>query len=127
MPTTMEIGKRLCELCDQEKNLDAVNELYADNVVSLETHAMPDMPARMEGKPAIIKKNQWFFDNHTIHSSKSSGPFPHGDQFVLLFKMACTPKIGPMAGKRIDMEEAALYTVKNGKIVEEKFFYDMGG
>ena len=34
---------------------------------------------------------------------------------------------GPMAGKRMQAEEAGLYTVKNGKIVQEEFFYDMGG
>jgi ketosteroid isomerase-like protein len=32
-----------------------------------------------------------------------------------------------MAGKRFTMEETALYTVKGGKIVQEEFFYSMGG
>ena len=33
-----------------------------------------------------------------------------------------------MAGKPHEkkMEEVALYTVKNGKITQEEFFYDMG-
>ncbi len=31
-----------------------------------------------------------------------------------------------MAGKRMNLDEAALYTVKDGKIVQEEFFYDMG-
>ncbi len=32
-----------------------------------------------------------------------------------------------MAGKRMTIEESALYTVKDGKIVREEFFYNMGG
>jgi ketosteroid isomerase-like protein len=43
------------------------------------------------------------------------------------FWLDVTAKAGPMAGKRIQMNEAALYTVKDGKIVKEEFFYDMGG
>ena len=38
-----------------------------------------------------------------------------------------TAKVGPRAGQRMKMEEAGLYTVKNGKIVQEEFFYSMGG
>ena len=31
-----------------------------------------------------------------------------------------------MAGQRMQMEEAGLYTVDNGKIIKEEFFYDVG-
>ena len=40
--------------------------------------------------------------------------------------MEVTAKAGPMAGKRMKLDEAALYTVKDGKVVKEEFFYDMG-
>lgn len=127
MPTTSEIGKRLVELCNAGKNEQAVNELYSPNCVSVEVHSMPNMPARMEGIDAIKKKNQWWFENHEIHSSGAKGPWPHGDRFIVLFKIDVTAKNGPMAGKRMQAEEAGLYTVKDGKIVKEEFFYDMGG
>jgi ketosteroid isomerase-like protein len=32
-----------------------------------------------------------------------------------------------MAGQRMTLDEAALYTVKDGKITQEEFFYNMGG
>ena len=38
-----------------------------------------------------------------------------------------TAKAGPMAGKRMHLDEAALYTVKDGKIIQEEFFYSMEG
>jgi ketosteroid isomerase-like protein len=37
-----------------------------------------------------------------------------------------TAKAGPVAGKRMTLDETALYTVKDGKITQEEFFYDMG-
>jgi len=32
-----------------------------------------------------------------------------------------------MKGKRMQMDETGLYTVKNGKIAQEEFFYAMPG
>ena len=43
------------------------------------------------------------------------------------FTFEVTPKTGPMAGKRMTMDESALYTVKDGKVVQEEFFYNMEG
>lgn len=127
MASTFEVGQKLVELCRQNRNLDAVNSLYDKDVVSVEVHGMPEMPARMQGVDAIRKKNQWWFDNHTIHSHEVMGPFPHGDRFIVHFKYDVTSKVGPMAGKRMQADEAGLYTVKNGKVVQEEFFYHMPG
>jgi hypothetical protein len=56
-----------------------------------------------------------------------TGPFPHDDRFIVYMKMDVTSKGGPYAGKRNTFEEAGLYTVKDGKIVQEEFFYQMPG
>jgi hypothetical protein len=122
---TQQIGKRLVELCKQGKNVQAVEELYGPKVVSIEAMAMPNMPQRMEGLPAIKKKNEWWINTHDIHGGETNGPFPHGDRFIVHFKFDVTSKEGPMAGKRMQLEETGLYTVKDGKIVQEEFFYAM--
>ena len=126
MSECLDIGKKLVALCNQGKNRDAIEQLYAANVVAIEAEAMPNFPARAEGIAAIRAKNQWWETNHEVHSGKATGPFPHGDRFIVTFNYDITPKTGPMAGKRMKAEEAALYTVKNGKIVQEEFFYHMG-
>ena len=126
MDSTMEVGKKLVAFCKAGKNLDAVNTLYAPNVESSEVHGMPDFPQHMKGIDAVRKKNQWWFDNHEIHGGDALGPWPHGDRFIVLFKIDVTAKAGPMAGKRMQAEEAGLYTVKDGKIVKEEFCYHMG-
>jgi ketosteroid isomerase-like protein len=126
MPTTYEVGKKLVELCNQGKAMEAMTTLYAPNIVSVEAMAGPNMPARMEGFAAIKGKAEWWEANHEIHSGKAEGPWPHGDRFVVRFTYDVTAKAGPMAGKRMMLDEAALYTVKDGKITQEEFFYHMG-
>jgi ketosteroid isomerase-like protein len=123
--TTLNIGKRLVELCKQGKHLDAVNELYANDIISIEVRDNPQMPKRMQGIDAIRKKNQWWIDNHETHGSETMGPFPHGERFIVHMKYDVTPTSGPFKGKRMQLDEAALYTVRDGKIVQEEFFYDM--
>ena len=126
MSTPLEVGQKLVALCRENRNLDAVNSLYAPDVVSVEVHGMPEFPARMQGIDAIRRKNQWWMDNHVIHGNTVSGPFPHGERFIVHFKYDVTSKAGPMAGKRMQVEEAGLYTVRDGKVVQEEFFYHMG-
>ena len=45
--TTLEVGKKLVELCKQGKNLDCMQALYADDVVAIETAPTPTMPAEI--------------------------------------------------------------------------------
>jgi ketosteroid isomerase-like protein len=124
--TTKEIGEKLVALCKSGRNLEALDTLYSPDVVSVEAQGSEEMPAVMKGLPAVRGKNEWWFANHEVHRSEAKGPFPNQDRFAVIFDYEVTPKIGPMAGKRVPMEEVALYTVKDGKIVREEFFYSMG-
>jgi hypothetical protein len=123
---TFEIGSKLVDFCSQGKDLEAIKTLDSTNIVSVEAAANPNFPQRIEGIEAVKEKAQWWIQNHDIHSAQVRGPFPHGDRFIVFFKYDITPKDGPMKGQRIQMDEAALYTVKDSKIVKEEFFYQMG-
>jgi hypothetical protein len=127
MPTTMEIARQLVALCKESKFTEAIDKLYAPNVVSIEAMSGPNMESRVEGIDAIRKKTEWWLQNHEMHSTKVEGPWPHGDRFIVRFIMDITAKSGPMAGQRMTFDEAGLYTVKDGKVVHEEFFYHMGG
>jgi hypothetical protein len=126
MSSTMEVGTKLVDLCKQGKFMEAVKSLYSPKIVSIEPQGGPNMPAKMEGLPAIIGKTEWWEKNHEVHSAKVEGPWPHGDRFIVRFTLDVTPKIGPTAGKRMTLDETGLYTVKDGKVVHEEFFYHMG-
>ena len=124
--SAMEVGKKLVGLCKEGKSMEAIESLYSPNIVSVEAMSGPQMPQRMEGFAAIKGKNEWWYKNHTVHSGQVEGPWPHGDRFIVRFTYDVTANVGPMAGKRMKMDETALYTVKDGKITQEEFFYHMG-
>ncbi|MDB5326883.1 MAG: ketosteroid isomerase [Phycisphaerales bacterium] len=127
MASTFEVGKKLVELCAANKNVEAVETLYADDIVSVEAVDMGGKGRTTTGKAAVVEKNKWWLENHEFHGGATLGPWPHDDKFIVHFKIDVTAKAGPMKGQRMNMEEAGLYTVKDGKIVREEFFYHMGG
>ena len=126
MNSTMEVGKKLVEACKKNMNLDAIASLYDKNIVSVEAISTPESPAEVRGVDQVVAKNKWWFENNEIHHTEADGPFPNGDRFAVIFRYETTPRSGPRQGKRFRFEEVALYTVKNGKIVREEFFYVTG-
>jgi ketosteroid isomerase-like protein len=124
---TLAVGQQLVDLCRQGKFKEATDKLYSPDIVSIEAQGSPSMPARMEGIKAVKGKGEWWEQNHEVHGAEVDGPWPQGDRFIVRFKLDVTAKSGPMAGKRMTLDEAGLYTVKNGKIAQEEFFYHMGG
>jgi hypothetical protein len=121
--STAAVAHELVDLCRAGRNMDAVNRLYATNIVSVEPAGTKDMPAEMKGIDAIRGKNQWWYDNNELHGSEVRGPFLGEDQFAVQYMWDTTFK---PTGQRATMAELALYTVKDGKIVREQFFYNMG-
>jgi ketosteroid isomerase-like protein len=125
MSDTLAVGKKLVEFCKEGKHVEAIDALYHPDIVSVEAGAPPGGSAKAEGIAAVKGKGEWWVANHEVHGGDVHGPFPHGDRFIVRFTYDITAKAGPMAGKRFTMDEAALYTVKDGKIVHEEFFYSM--
>ena len=121
--STMTVGTKLVELARQGKGVEAVETLYAKDIVSVEAASMPGMSQEMRGIDAIRGKNKWWVENHEVHSAEALGPFPHGDRFATVFRYDVTNK---QSGQRMKMEEVAVYTVRDDKIVREEFFYTTG-
>ena len=120
--TTLDIGKEVAALCKQGKNQEAIDRFYSPDIISIEACAMPGMDRTQKGIQAIKGKNQWWVENHEIHGGTVEGPYPHDGRFALHFKYDVTPK---QTGTRITLDELGLFTVQNGKIVKEEFFYSM--
>ena len=121
--STMEIAQKMVDLCRQGKNMEALETLFSDDVVSVEAAAMPGMEREAKGLAAVKAKGEWWVENHEVHSANVTGPWPHDDRFIVGFEYDVTSK---PSGQRMQMNETGLYTVSNGKIVREEFFYDMG-
>ncbi len=122
MSNVKSIGSQLIEFCKSGENLKAIETLYADDVTSVE--AVAGQGERIvSGKDAVIGKNTWWIENHEVHSSEVSGPYPHGDdRFAIRFNYDVTDKKN---NQRIKLDEVGVFHVADGKIVREEFFYDM--
>ena len=120
--TTIEIANKLVEMCKQGKNREA-KSLYAEDAVSVEAFAPPGMDRVSRGLAAIRAKGEWWNANHEIQSATVAGPWPLDDKFIVGFKFEVTHK---PSGRHITMEEMGLYSVQNGKIVREEYFYNAG-
>ena len=100
-------------------NSSGIGEKYwAEDVVSMETPNAGPM-ARIQGIAAARAKTEWWDANHDVTNVETFGPYVNGDQFAIRWIMDVTMKD---SGQTMHMEEVALYTIKDGKIAEEKFF-----
>ena len=115
--TTQELANAFTQLCKQGEFEEAGKRFWSDEVVSLEP--MTGEMAEAKGRAAVQAKWVWWYANHEVHSVKVEGPYVHGDQFVVRFTMDVTPR----GQARLSMDEVGVYTLRDGKIVEERFFY----
>ena len=119
-PTATEsVAHELVELCKAGKNLEALDKLYSPDIVSIEPADYAGMPARMTGIDAIRKKNEWWYEHSEINEHEVLGPYVNGEQFAVRYFFDSTNK---QTGARRQDSEIAVYTVKDGKIAEERFF-----
>jgi len=95
MATTMEIGKKLVDLCRQGKAMEAITTLYSPNIVSLEATSSPAMPAPNGGSGCDQGKDRMVEKNHEVHKAEVEGPWPHGDRFIVRFKFDVPPRPVP--------------------------------
>ena len=116
-----DVANGLVGLCSKGQFMEAIENYYSDDIVSVEPVGGPGMPAKQEGIEAIKGKNQWWMENHEVHGMSIKGPYVGDGAFSVFFEMDVTPK---MTGQRGQMKEMALYTVEGDKITREEFFYN---
>jgi hypothetical protein len=118
--TTQDVADKLVKLCKEGKSDEAVDSLYSNDIVSVESMAGPDGSREMKGLEAAKAKGKWWYENHQIHSAKVEGPLVAGPFFSVRFTYDITHK---PSGNRMVMDELAMYHVTGGKIDREEFFY----
>jgi ketosteroid isomerase-like protein len=123
-PNTNTVAQELVALCRAGRNMDAINKLYSEKIVSVESVGNEQMPKEMKGIDAIRGKNERWASNNEVHGVEVNGPFVGDDQFAVQYTFDTTAK---PTGRRSKVTEMALYTVKDGKIVREEFFYHVPG
>ena len=119
--TPKDIGTKLIELVKAGKAHEAIETLYAPNIVSVEAEAPPGQSREVTGIAACLEKGKKFRERMEVHSQNADGPYPHGDRFAVVLRYEVTP----VGEARTTISEVAVYTVKDDKIVREEFFYSM--
>lgn len=117
--TTQEVAARFHELAQQEKWFEIQEELFADNVRSIEPQGSPYL-GYAEGKADVRKKADDFVSRiEAGHSFYTSEPIVTGKHFAVVREKDLT--VRPHG--RIQIHEIMIYEVKDGKIISEQFFY----
>jgi hypothetical protein len=119
---THDVAHAFTAMLKEGRFEEAGEQFWDVGVVSIEAMGMPGMDPVTAGVEALKAKGDWWYANNEIHAITTEGPFIHGDQFAVRFDMDVTNKA---TGERGGGAEIGLYTVKDGKIVEERFFYAM--
>ena len=116
--TTKEVADKLIAYCRQGKFEEATKELYENEIVSIEPQGAPDRETR--GLEAVIAKGEKFIEMvEEFHGIEMSDPLVADKFFSCAMKLEATFK----GGFRNTLNEICLYTVDDGKIVREEFFY----
>ena|SRR5690242_7584988 len=116
--SVQEIAADLVAMCKEGKFAESGEKYWAPDVVSYEPAPGAEM-AEIRGIDGVRGKGEWWSANHEVHDVAIEGPYVNGDQFAVRFKMDITPK----GGQRVTMDEVGVYTIRDGKIAEERFFY----
>lgn len=117
--STQEIAENLVNWCNNGQYDRCYTELYSPEIVSIEPEWAQN--PRAEGIQEIAKKGAWWEETFEVHSSKAATPTVAGNWFSVRFDMDTTHK---PSGHRSQSSEIAIYHVKDGKIIQEQFFYD---
>jgi len=119
LSTTHEVAARFHELSQQEKWFDIQDELFSEDVKSIDPPGSPYF-GNAEGKATVRRKGADFVGRvEAFHGGSTSAPLVCGNHFAVGREVDITIK----PHGRIQLKEIMLYEVKDGKIVSEQFFY----
>ena len=123
--SVQSLAKDFVDQCNQGKNFEVMEAMYAPDIVSVEASG-----EQVAGKRPVIDKSRRWQAANTITREKVRGPFfdtiraPAGQssgQFAVHFEVDVTPK---STGQPVTLEEVGDYTVENDRITREQFYYD---
>ena len=119
--SNLEKAQHLCQLVGEGKMLDAIEQYYADNVTVVEGSG-----ETFHGKETQLKRvaewNNGIQEMHgagfsAVTANEETGHVILEEWFDVTFK----------DGDRYKMEEVAVQKWEDGKIVHERFYYNMPG
>jgi hypothetical protein len=121
MTPTIDMARGFTALMAEGRFEEAGEEYWSSEVASVEMMDLPGgIPAVVRGIDAVREKAKLWFSVSRIEDLKMQGPYMNGDQFALLMDMVIVTRA---SGERRPFKEIGLFTVRDGKIAEERYFY----
>jgi ketosteroid isomerase-like protein len=114
MPSRQRV-KELVEYVESGRILEAIDRFYADDVAMQENSAAP-----VVGKAVNRERERVFFDSVTVHQNRARSIVADGDHAVINWLLEFTGA----DGKRYRLDQLAVQTWKDDRIVHERFIYD---
>ncbi|MDX2147386.1 MAG: nuclear transport factor 2 family protein [Planctomycetota bacterium] len=119
--TPAQIGAELVAMFNRGEFEQIEHKFWSPDIESIEGLGVN---LGWRGRHAVEQKGQAWMRDHHIHGASAEGPFVGSSGFAVRFKMDVETK---STGQRVMMDEVAVYTVHNGKIIREEFMYAMMG
>lgn len=117
--TTAEVADMFTTLCRAGHYLEAVTELFAPEVESVEPEGGL-WPQRTQGYDRVLQKTRLFMEMvESVRHSTVGDPVVSGEHF----SMALVLEAELRGGGHLRIEGVCVYQVKDGLIVLEQFFY----
>jgi hypothetical protein len=117
--TTHEVAARFDKLAQQEQWFEIQDELFADNVRSIEPSHSPYFNDA-DGKDSVRKKGEdWVAKIQQAHRTHTTHPVVGGNYFTVGREVDITVE----GHGKVVINQIMLYEVRNGQIVLEQFFY----
>jgi hypothetical protein len=121
--TTAEVANRFVSMFREGNPFEVMRQFYDENIVSVEAVRRKTGSFETAGKEAVIQKSADWAGAHEIHGGSIDGPFVLEDRFAVTFDFEVTPKT---TGERVRVREVGVYTVVDGLVTREEFFYADG-
>jgi hypothetical protein len=121
MTPTIGVARGFTAMMAEGRFEEAGEKYWANDLASVEAMDLPGgIPAVVRGIDAVREKAKLWFGVSRIEDLKMDGPYVNGDQFTLFMDMVIVTRA---SGDRQPFKEIALFTVRDGKIAEERYFY----
>lgn len=122
MPTTADVACAYTALLLAGEFAAAGDQFWAADIKSIEPRDLPGgTVAEVIGIDAARTKNARWFKTRRIDDLSIDGPFVTGNQFALFMDMMV---VNCASGDSQPFTEIAIFTVRDAKIIEERYFYD---
>jgi hypothetical protein len=122
MQSVADVAREFTALLRAGQYEAAAKRYWANDIISIEpVEQSGGTPSVVSGLAAALRKNQCWFGASRIDDLSVDGPFVTGNQFALFLDMMI---VNRTSGESRPFTEIALYTVRDAKITEERYFYD---